>query len=72
MFPAPAGSAFALIARVNPMSYAVAAVRRGLYGAVLPAGMLAADHSVWSEVLVLVSFALASTLLAVRVSFRKR
>jgi daunorubicin resistance ABC transporter membrane protein len=72
MFPAQPGSVFHLIASANPMSYAVSAVRRGLYGTTLPAGMLEPGRGVWLEVLVLLLFALASTALAVRVCVSKR
>jgi ABC-type multidrug transport system permease subunit len=72
MFPAPAGSVLAWIASANPLSYAVSAVRRGMYGAALPADMLAPGRSVWLEVAVLLAFAVVSTLLAARVCVRRR
>jgi daunorubicin resistance ABC transporter membrane protein len=72
MFPARPGTVLGLIVSANPMSYAVSAVRRGLYGAALPSGMLPLGRSPWLEVLVLLAFALASTLVAVRVCYRRR
>jgi daunorubicin resistance ABC transporter membrane protein len=72
MFPATPGSVLGVIAACNPMSYAVSAVRRGLYGAKLPASLLPAGHSLALELLVLALFTVAATLVAVRVCQRKR
>ena len=72
MFPARSGTLLGAIVSANPMSYAVSAVRRGLYGAALPQGMLPLGRGAWLEVLVLLAFSVASTLLAVRVCYRRR
>jgi daunorubicin resistance ABC transporter membrane protein len=72
MFPAPAGSWLSIVIAFNPLSYAVSAVRRGLYGAALPSGMLARTHSPWLDVMVLLVFAAVSTFVAVRVCQRRR
>jgi ABC-2 type transport system permease protein len=72
MFPARAGSAVAWIVLFNPMSYAVSAVRRGVYGAVLPAGMLPSVHGAWLELGVLGAFALCALSLSTFVCQRLR
>jgi ABC-2 type transport system permease protein len=72
MFPARAGSVLALIANLNPMSYAVSAVRRGLYGAALPATLLPAGRSGWLETCVLCAFVLVAVATAVAACQRKR
>lgn len=72
MFPAPPGSVFAVIASANPMSYAVSAVRRGLYGAALPGSLLGHRPSVWLEFAVLLAFAVGSTAIAAQLCLRKR
>ena len=72
MFPGRPGTVLGWIVTLNPMSYAVSAVRRGIYGAALPAGMLPEGRGPWLEVLVLFGFALVSTLTAIRVCQRKR
>ena len=72
MFPAAPGSVLGVIAAINPMSYAVSAVRRGLYGSSLPATLLPAGHSLGLELLVLALFTVAATFVAVRVCQHKR
>jgi len=74
MFPGRPGSIMQLVVSANPLSYAVAAVRRGVYGSVLPAGMpeLAAQGSAALELGVLVVFCALSLLFAVRVCQRLR
>jgi ABC-2 type transport system permease protein len=72
MFPAQPGSVLATVAACNPMSYAVSAVRRGLYGPSLPPGVLPSTHGVLTEFAVLLAFALVAGLLAVRVCERRR
>jgi daunorubicin resistance ABC transporter membrane protein len=72
MFPAQSGTVVGAIVSANPMSYAVSAVRRGLYGAALPAGMLPVGRGPWLEVLVLLAFTVATTLFAVRICYRRR
>jgi ABC-type nitrate/sulfonate/bicarbonate transport system ATPase subunit len=72
LFPARPGSVLGVIASLNPLSYAVSAVRRGLYGAALPAGMLPAGRSAWHALLVLTAFVLVATLCAVGACHSKR
>jgi len=72
MFPASPGSVLGYVAAINPMSYAVSAVRRGLYGSSLPAHLLPAGNSLGLELLVLALFTVAATFVAVRVCQRKR
>jgi daunorubicin resistance ABC transporter membrane protein len=72
MFPARAGTFLGVLVRANPLSYAVSAVRRGMYGAALPPGMLPEGRGPWLEVLVLLVFSAAALALAVRVCQRRR
>jgi daunorubicin resistance ABC transporter membrane protein len=72
MFPARPGSVVAMIVTANPMSYAVSAVRRGVYGAALPASMLPSVHGQWLELGVLAAFAAIAMLVAVSVCQRLR
>jgi ABC-type polysaccharide/polyol phosphate export permease len=55
----------------NPMTYAVSAVRRGLYGAALPSGLLPAWSSAARELSVACGFA-ALALLAAAALCRRR
>lgn len=71
MFPVKSG-VMAALATVNPMSYAVTAVRRGLYGSQLPAALATQASGAWLEVLALAGFALATTWLGVAVCQRRR
>jgi daunorubicin resistance ABC transporter membrane protein len=71
MFPARSSGVLAVVTACNPMSYAVAAVRRGLYGGALPGSVLAPAHPL-TELLVLGSFALLTVVLAVRVCQKRR
>jgi daunorubicin resistance ABC transporter membrane protein len=70
MFPVRTG-VMGVLAAINPMSYAVTAVRRGLYGAKLPAA-LSLGHSPWVELGVLALFTLGTVGLAVTVCWRRR
>jgi daunorubicin resistance ABC transporter membrane protein len=72
MFPGRPGTWLGWVVRLNPMSYAVSAVRRGIYGAALPAGMLPEGRGPWLEVLVLSGFVVLATAWAVRVCQRRR
>jgi daunorubicin resistance ABC transporter membrane protein len=72
MFPARAGTIMGYLVSANPLSYAVSAVRRGMYGAALPSGMLPADRGAWLEVLMLLGFSAAALALAVSVCQRRR
>jgi daunorubicin resistance ABC transporter membrane protein len=69
MFPMAAGPKWiALVARANPLAYAVAGVRRALYGAVPPGGV---PSSPALELGVTAAFALAAIVVAVRVCSRR-
>lgn len=57
MFPAPEGGWLALAERYNPMSYAVSAVRRALYGGGVPSGTALAGSTAALELLALFAFA---------------
>jgi daunorubicin resistance ABC transporter membrane protein len=70
MFPV-SGGVMGALAAANPMSYAVTAVRRGLYGARLPAA-LAGGHTAFFELVVLAGFTAAMLGLAVFVCQRRR
>ncbi|HKP61577.1 MAG TPA: ABC transporter permease [Polyangiales bacterium] len=70
MFP-PGSGWLQLVAAANPLTYAVAAVRRGLYGSQLPAALEHGSHS-WLELLVLCVFTLAAVWAAVAVCQRRR
>jgi daunorubicin resistance ABC transporter membrane protein len=70
MFPVNSG-VMGVLAAANPMSYAVTAVRRGLYGAKLPAA-LALGHGPWIELGVLAAFTAGMLALAVFVCQRRR
>jgi ABC-type polysaccharide/polyol phosphate export permease len=71
MFPAPASGVLAVVQRANPMSYAVGAVRRALYGGDLPLGTgLAGGAAV--ELAVLFAFAALATAGALFVCHRQR
>lgn len=72
MFPARPGTIMGYLVSANPLSYAVSAVRRGMYGAALPAGMLPAGRGAWLEVLMLLGFSAAALALAVSVCRRRR
>lgn len=72
MFPAPGVRWIQLVMRFDPMSYAVAALRRGLYGGALPAGAgLPAVCAPGIDLLVLGGAALVALALAVRVCARR-
>ena len=71
MFPAPASGALALVQHANPMSYAVGAVRRALYGGSLPAGTGLAGGAAL-ELTVLLAFALLAAAGALFVCHRRR
>jgi ABC-2 type transport system permease protein len=72
MFPGQPGSVLGWIVKLNPLSYAVSAVRRGLYGAALPESLAALGRGVWLETGVLFAFALVAGLGAVRVCQLRR
>lgn len=71
MFPASEG-VMAWVQRLNPMTYAVSLVRRGIYGEALPDGMVLITQSALFEVGVLALFLLASFAWAVRLCYRNR
>ncbi|HET6338902.1 MAG TPA: ABC transporter permease [Polyangiales bacterium] len=70
MFPVRSG-VMGVLAAFNPMSYAVTAVRRGLYGPKLPTA-LALGHGPLVELGVLALFSLGMVALAVAVCRRRR
>jgi ABC-type polysaccharide/polyol phosphate export permease len=72
MFPASgAHRAVHLLMLANPMTYAVSAVRRGLYGAQLPAGLVPASSSPALELGVCALFAVAATIAAAALCRRR-
>ena len=72
MFPAPATGWIGWVERLNPMSYAVSAVRRAVYGGELPAGMGLSHSSAALELSLLAGFAVLTTLLSVGICYRRR
>jgi daunorubicin resistance ABC transporter membrane protein len=71
MFP-PAGSRIVdLLMTIDPMTYAVASVRRGLHGAALPPGLLPAGGSAAIDLAVVAAFA-AAALIAATALCRRR
>jgi daunorubicin resistance ABC transporter membrane protein len=71
MFP-PAGSRIVdLLMTIDPMTYAVSAVRRGLHGAALPPGLLPAGSSAAIDLAVVAGFA-AAALIAATALCRRR
>lgn len=58
MFPPSGHRVLEVLAAVNPMTYAVAATRRGLHGADVPAALLPAWSSAWLELALLATFAI--------------
>ena len=72
MFPAAGGSAWVrALMTADPMTYAVSAVRRGLYGDALPAGLLPAWSSAPLELAVTAAFAILSLALATALCRRR-
>ncbi|MFI5308883.1 MAG: ABC transporter permease, partial [Polyangiales bacterium] len=71
MFPAPAGGVLALVQRFDPMSYSVSAVRRALYGGVLPQGTSVVQSGT-VEMLVLVLFCVLTAAFSVYICYRRR
>jgi ABC-type polysaccharide/polyol phosphate export permease len=55
----------------NPMTYAMSAVRRGMYGAELPAGLVPAGSSAALELGVCALFAVLATLAAAALCRRR-
>lgn len=72
MFPAPASGVLAVIERINPISYAVSAVRRALHGGVAPSGTGIAQASGSYELVVLLAFCAVAASLALFVCHRRR
>jgi daunorubicin resistance ABC transporter membrane protein len=72
MFPAPASGVLAAIQQANPLSYAVAVVRRALYGGVLPHGTGLLHGGAAFELAVLLGFALLALAAALHVCYRQR
>ncbi|HET6147306.1 MAG TPA: ABC transporter permease [Polyangia bacterium] len=72
MFPASgAHRAVEVLMRANPMTYAMSAVRRGLYGAQLPAGLVPEWSSPALELGVCALFAVAATCVAAMLCRRR-
>ncbi len=71
MFPAPNAGWIAWVQRCNPMSYSVSAVRRALYGGVLPEGTTVV-HSGALELAVLIGFCLLAAGWSIRICYRRR
>lgn len=72
MFPSGDSKVLAWVQRFDPMSYAVSAVRRALYGGTLPQGTGIASSSAWLELAALAGFALLAAALSVRMCYRRR
>ncbi|MDH5670810.1 MAG: ABC transporter permease [Myxococcales bacterium] len=72
MFPAPDGGVMAWAARLNPMGYAVSAVRRALYQGGLPEGTGLWASSTLVEMGVLVGFSLLALAWSVHICYRLR
>jgi ABC-type multidrug transport system permease subunit len=72
MFPAPEGGWIHWIELLNPMSYAVSAVRRALYAGGLPSGTGVAGSSVGVELAVLVGFSALAAVWSIRMCYRRR
>ena len=71
MFPGDAG-VLAWIQRLNPMSYAVSLVRRGIYGQALPEGVVLMSGSAALELAVLVAFLSICLAWSVGLCYRRR
>jgi daunorubicin resistance ABC transporter membrane protein len=71
MFPAQSG-VLAALQRFDPMSYSVSAVRRALYGGVLPHGTGLVSGSALLELLVLAGFAALAAAVSVRICYLRR
>ena len=72
MFPAKPGTLMGYLVSANPLSYAVSAVRRGMYGVALPEGMQLGSRDPWLELAMLFGFFAAALALAVSVCQRRR
>lgn len=71
MFPAPHGGVMALVQRLDPMSYSVSAVRRALYGGVLPSGTSVSSSGAF-ELAMLLVFCLLAAGVSIRICYRRR
>ena len=71
MFPAE-GGVLAALQRFDPMSYAVSAVRRAMYGGALPSGTGVAGGSALLELAVLAAVALLAAAISVQMCYRRR
>ena len=72
MFPAPPSGWIALAERFDPMSYAVSAVRRALYGGRLPGGTALGGSSAAVEIAALAVFAALAVAWSVQLCGRRR
>ena len=72
MFPASgAHPVVHVMMALNPMTYAVSGVRRGLYGATLPAGLIPATSSAALEIAVTALFAVLAVAAAAALCKRR-
>jgi daunorubicin resistance ABC transporter membrane protein len=71
MFPAPASGVLATIEQLNPIAYAVSAVRGALHGGVAPNGT-GVELGIVAELAILIVFGAASSALALVVCHRRR
>jgi daunorubicin resistance ABC transporter membrane protein len=71
MFPAPASGVLATIEQLNPIAYAVSAVRRALHGGIAPSGT-GVELGTAAELSILVLFCVVSSALALTVCHRRR
>jgi ABC-2 type transport system permease protein len=72
MFPSSGAGVLSAIQHYNPLSYAVGAVRRALYGGSLPGGTGVAAASTALELCVLLGFALFASAFALAICHRRR
>jgi ABC-type multidrug transport system permease subunit len=72
MFPASHSGVLSVIERLNPISYAVSAVRRALHGGVAPGGTGIAQASAGYELAVLLAFSAVTVGIALVACHRRR
>lgn len=72
MFPTPHSGVLSVIERLNPVSYAVSAVRRALHGGVAPSGTGIAQATAGYELAVLLAFSMVTVGVALFACHRRR
>lgn len=72
MFPAPASGVISVIQLLNPIAYAVSAVRRALHGGIAPTGTVLASNSALFDVAVLLIFCAVAAGFALTICHRRR